>query len=281
MTVNRFGGFWTQAKLDVLREYLGFYAAAMSKQTWCKLVYIDAFAGTGRCMIKTADGGERIIDGSAKIALDCSPAFDAYRFIESNKVHQAELQQLIDSHPNGHMAKIAPRQAADMLPSILLGYDWRKHRGVLFLDPFGLQCDYSLLKQIANTKALDVFFLVSLSGLYRQAAINAQNIDAGKANILTNFLGTDEWKNEIYTTSPQDDLFDAPAVTRERGWQAILQFTTRRLRGLFPHVGEPNLMSMANGAPMFALYFAVCNPSPPALALAKRVSQDILSKLDA
>ena len=281
MTANSFGGFWTQTKLDVLREYLGFYASAMSKQAWCKLVYIDAFAGTGRCLIKTADGGERIIDGSAKIALDCSPAFDAYRFIESNKVHQAELQQLIDNHPNGHKAKIAPHSAADMLPSILIGYNWQKHRGVLFLDPFGLQCDYSLLKQIANTKALDVFFLVSLSGLYRQAAIDERDISPDKAAILTNVFGSDKWKTEMYKPSPQEDLFDAPAVTRDRGWAQILQFMTRSLSELFPYVGPPNLMYSPQGAPLFALYFAVSNDSEAALRLAKKVSKEILSKLNA
>lgn len=275
MTVNAFGGFWTRDKLTVLRDYLGFYRTALSKQRF-KLTYIDAFAGTGRCKIK--DGRDDVvIDGSAKIALDCG-GFDSYCFIERKRRHQTELQQLLDSHPNGARGWIAGRSAEDLLPTLLLGHDWSRTRGVLFLDPFGLQCTHNMLRQIAETKALDVFFLVSLSGLYRQAAISAAAVDEGKASRLTNFLGTDDWRS-MYKEHPQQEFWGVPPASREPGWEELLKFTTKQLRKLFPYVGEPNLMGNANGAPLFALYFAVANPSGPAIGLAKRVSTDILAKL--
>jgi three-Cys-motif partner protein len=277
VTENKFGAKWTKDKLDVLREYLQFYCTAMSGQPFT-LVYIDAFAGTGRCKIKSDEFGHEDIDGSARIALDLNPGFHRLRFIEKKKLHRVELQELIAKHPSGHKASIGKGTAEDLLPSLLMGYDWKKHRGVLFLDPFGLQCSYKLLQQIAETKALDVFFLVSLSGLYRQAAVNAAGIDEGKAAKLTNFLGTTEWRKAFYTRE-QGDFFDAPLVSRDPGWGEILQFTTMRLRSVFPHVGEPFMMGAANGAPLFALYFAVSNPSPKAIGLAKRVSNGILSKL--
>jgi three-Cys-motif partner protein len=275
-TANNFGGFWTKDKLDVLRDYLGFYTLALSKQRY-QLVYVDAFAGTGRCGIKDRDGEHRLIEGSAKIALDCA-GFDQYRFIEKKRKHREELEQLIAAHPNGGKASISAAGAEDALPFMLAGYDWRRWRGVLFLDPFGLQCTYDLLKRIAETKALDVFFLVSLSGLYRQAAINAADVDQGKRARLTAFLGTRDWQ-ELYTAGPQDDLFSGPLVTREPGWEQILAIMTKRLKSLFPYVGEPTLMRAAGGAPLFALYFAVANPSGPAIGLASKVSREILSQL--
>lgn len=276
-TANKFGGFWTADKLSVLESYLGFYSKALKNQPF-ELVYIDAFAGTGRCHIKGLNGRHQVIDGSATIALNCSPPFQSYRFIEKKPAHQVELQELISKHPNGHLARVSKGTAQDMLPMILLGLDWTRWRGVLFLDPFGLQVTWSLLQQVAATKALDVFFLVSLSGLYRQAAVRESAIDEGKAAKLTNFLGTSDWRDAIYTRE-QEDLFDGPQRSRDTGWTDILQFTTERLRSLFPYVGEPNLMAMNNGAPLFALYFAVSNPNPAALGLAARVSKDILSKL--
>lgn len=276
MTANQFGGKWTADKLNVLRDYLQFYCTAMKDQPF-RLIYIDAFAGTGRCKIRGKTGHE-FIDGSAKIALDLAPGFDQLRFIEKNKTHQDELRELISHHPQGTKAGIANGSAEDLLPSILLGYNWKSSRGVLFLDPFGLQCTYQMLQQIADTKALDVFFLVSLSGLYRQAAVNAAGIDDGKAARLTNFLGTRDWRETIYKRE-QGDLFSSPQVSRDPGWSDILEFTTQRLRQLFPYVGDPNLMGSANGAPLFALYFAVSNPSHNAIALAKKVSRDILKRL--
>jgi len=43
---HRFGGKWTQAKLDVLASYLNAYTTALRNQSFRKL-YVDAFAGTG------------------------------------------------------------------------------------------------------------------------------------------------------------------------------------------------------------------------------------------
>jgi len=274
---HRFGGRWTADKLKVLREYVGFYTKALSAQPF-KLVYIDAFAGTGRCQIKIGEHGEQIIDGSAKIALDCSPAFDAYHFVERKKSHAQELAKLIAVHPNGKKATLIQEAARDCLPAVLAAHNWKSTRGVLFLDPYGLQCDWPMIEQIAATKALDVFFLVSLSGLFRQAAIDERSIDEGKAAKLTSFLGTDAWRKELYAHD-HIDLFDGPVATRETGYRAILNFTTKRLQSVFAEVSDPCLLRQSTGAPLFALYFAVSNPSGPARALAGRVSNEILRKL--
>ena len=42
-----FGGPWTQQKLNILEHYLDAYTTALKNQPF-RLVYIDAFAGTGR-----------------------------------------------------------------------------------------------------------------------------------------------------------------------------------------------------------------------------------------
>lgn len=277
-TSNRFGGAWTEQKLVLLRKYLQFYTQALKDQSF-KLVYIDTFAGTGRCQIRS-DAGDRVIDGSAKIALDCSPPFSRYHFIEKKQAHAEELAALIRTHPNRErVAPLGKHDAADLLPFILQGYNWTSTRGVLFLDPYGLQCTWQMLQRIAATEALDVFFLVSLSGLFRQAAIDQRDVDDGKAAVLTRFLGTDQWRDALYVNE-QPDLFGGDSmVTRDRGYAAILQFTTKRLRDAFPYVSEPRLLHRRKGPPLFALYFAVSNPSEKALGLASRVSRDILSKL--
>ena len=277
MTANAFGGRWTSEKLDILQDYLGFYTTALRKQSF-DLVYIDTFAGTGRCKIRDGTGGSMIIAGSASIAL-ATPGFDAYQFVEADPVHLVELQELVANHPNGRRAKIANRKAADVLQAILDSYDWRKTRGVLFLDPYGLQCTWEMLERIRATEALDVFFLVNLAGLFRQAARDAANIDESKAAILTAFLGTAKWRDALYTRA-QDDMFnDDPQITRAAGWQGILDFTTKRLQELFPYVAPPRLLGGHRGPPLFALYFAVTNPNPAAMGLAAKVSRDIFKKL--
>jgi len=44
--IQKFGGDWTQEKLARIRSYLGAYTTVLKKQPF-KLIYIDAFAGTG------------------------------------------------------------------------------------------------------------------------------------------------------------------------------------------------------------------------------------------
>jgi three-Cys-motif partner protein len=274
---HRFGGVWTADKLRVLRQYLNFYTTALKGQSF-ELVYIDAFAGTGRCTIRGRASGEDQIDGSAKIALDCMPPFHRLQFIEKKAKHYRELLKLQAEHANGDRVQISNLSASDSLPSALRAYDWKKTRGVLFLDPYGLQCSWPMLQQINDTHALDVFFLVSVSGLFRQAAVDQSRIDECKAKKLTDFLGTNAWRHALYNQE-QPDLFGEPKVTRATGWNDIVQFTTERLRTLFPYVADPQLLGGLKGPPLFALYFAVANPSPKALGLARRVHRDILSRL--
>ena len=81
-----------------------------------------------------------------------------------------------------------------------------------------------MVREIAATKALDVFFLVSISGLTRQAARDASNIDEDKAAALDRFLGTPDWRTALYGPPPQADFFISdPSPRRETGVEPILQ----------------------------------------------------------
>ena len=47
---HRFGGHWTDEKLERLRKYLAAYIKIFKKNRWAskyKTTFVDAFAGTG------------------------------------------------------------------------------------------------------------------------------------------------------------------------------------------------------------------------------------------
>ena len=48
----KFGGNWTEEKLERVRKYLSAYTTIMSKQPF-RFAYIDAFAGTGYRTLRT------------------------------------------------------------------------------------------------------------------------------------------------------------------------------------------------------------------------------------
>lgn len=76
--LQKFGGEWTEEKLNIFTCYLEAYLVALQHQKF-KKIYIDAFAGTGK--IETRDG-DRYLEGSAQLALSANKKFDQYFFIE-------------------------------------------------------------------------------------------------------------------------------------------------------------------------------------------------------
>lgn len=81
VTSQKFGGKWTEEKLNIFTSYLEAYLIALQNQKF-KKIYIDAFAGTGE--IETSDG-EQYLVGSAKRALAADRKFDHYYFIEGDE----------------------------------------------------------------------------------------------------------------------------------------------------------------------------------------------------
>ena len=71
-TSQKFGGDWTEKKLNMFTSYLNAYLVALKNMKF-KRIYIDAFAGTGE--IETSDGEKSLI-GSAKRALSAENKFD-------------------------------------------------------------------------------------------------------------------------------------------------------------------------------------------------------------
>ncbi len=104
-----FGGSHTEIKLAVLTAYVGAFQTALKNQrfeTW----YIDPFAGSGDRSERKLIGGllegypveETTVtfSGSAKRALEITPAFDHYRFADTKPGHVNALQRLASEHPD-------------------------------------------------------------------------------------------------------------------------------------------------------------------------------------
>jgi three-Cys-motif partner protein len=286
MTKHEFGGPWTLIKLELLERYLKFFNTALRKQPKPEnpfdRVYIDAFAGTGICDIKV-NGGERLaIKGSAKIAVDTQPPFHQVHLVDLNSKHIAQLQTL---DPGTQATKITIYQddANTALRRIIDQINWRKTRGVLFLDPYGMAVEWKTLEQIANTHGLDVWYLFPLSAVYRQAARNFDRIDESKAAVLDRVLGTPEWRQVFYEASKQDSLLEmssTPAVVRTASPAEIATYVHQRLVSVFKGWVSPPIFLPEHGAPLFVLFFAVSNPSQKAVSLSKKAANHLFQMLN-
>ena len=280
---HSFGGAWTRIKLEALEKYLAAFNTALSNQSFTR-IYIDGFAGTGRCDIKE-QGAIKVIDGSARRALLVTPAFHRFCFIELHPKKLAALKSLQAEHPTKNI-EVIHNDANAALKALCRQHQWRRERAVLFLDPFGMHVEWSTLEAIAKTGAIDVWYLFPYAGLYRQAAKKANALDADKEASLTRVLGTEDWRHAFYGENRQPDLFGgSDGDVRDTSHRQMLEFVSRRLKGLFPAVTEPKVLYQGgdsmnpSGAPLFALYLAVSNPAPGACGLATKIAKHILKTL--
>lgn len=284
-TEHRFGGAWTEIKLKILRDYLRFYAKALKNQPF-KLLYIDAFAGTGDRTVGSDQSSlfasERRLKGSARIALELARPFDHYVFIEQNLRRFQVLETLRRQYPQ-HQIECLRGEANGELQDLCARIDWRQYRAVLFLDPYGLSVAWATLQRIVRTQAIDLWYLFSLSGLYRQTARDFERVDPAGAARLDRVLGTPAWREAFYApTAPtsQADLFGEPAsasMRRHAHVDAIEAFVGDRLQAAgFAKVAEPLRLLLRGGAPLYSLFFCVSNPNPKAIALSMRAADHLL-----
>jgi three-Cys-motif partner protein len=148
-----------------------------------------------------------LLEGSARRALRVEPRFDGYVFIERNAARRAQLESLKTEFPEqAYFIQIRGDDANQQLRDIC-SRPWESRRAVLFLDPYGMQVDWSTIEAVAGTKAIDMWLLfpvgIGVNRLLRRDA----DIPLAWRERLTSLLGTDEWFDEFYGTEETTDLF--------------------------------------------------------------------------
>src|SRR5690606_21665003 len=126
-------------------------------------------------------------------------------------------------------------------------------RGVVFLDPYGMEVAWSTVEAIASTQALDCWYFFPLSGLYRNAPHDPARLDETKQAALDKVLGTTDWRHRWYDHAavPQT-LFESEEQAAVRAdVDAIERYVGERLRSVFKGaVLEPMRLRHNGGAPM-------------------------------
>ena len=203
---HEFGDQHTDLKLSIVEKYLKFFTTAL-RGKFDELLYIDAFAGTGSRTVRHEERPAGLLDpgepeklerrrGSARIAIDVHPPFDFIVFIENKPSYFAALEELAANYPQRRIV-VVKDDANDALRRLIATNTWRSTRAVVFLDPYGMQLEWSTLERVAATKAIDVWFLFPLAGLYRQATRDLADVDQHKRAALTRMFGSDAWEEEL------------------------------------------------------------------------------------
>jgi len=291
---HKFGGQWTDEKLERIRKYLTAYTTifnANEQARFLSTTYVDAFAGTGHHVpsstknemeallweVENDPEAQKFKKGSAAIALDVDPEFDNYLFIEKDPSKILELEALRSNHTTkADRISIVADEANEVLGRFARETDWRKNRAVVFLDPYGMSVEWSTIQALGNTNGVDLWILFPLGQAVNRLLMRNQVPTGGWADALTRCFGTDEWQDEFYEPSAQMSLLDdSPGVQKVATFESIAKFFKKRLATCFSGVAE-NSLSLCNSknSPLFLLCFASANEKGSKTAI--RIANDLL-----
>ena len=283
---QQFGGDWTERKLVCVSKYLSAYTTIMNNyKDRFTFAYIDAFAGTGyREIMLDEDINETMFpeldtkevvnfrQGSARNALEAQPPFYKYIFIEEDRENFSELKKLTEEFSDHNIECI--RTDANEYFRNVCGKSWKKHRALVFLDPFGMQVEWNTIEMIAKTKAIDLWLLFPIGTVNRLLKRNG-DIRQSLRDKLNLFFGDDGWYDVFYGLSRS--LFDDADQWVKTGdiFTEIEQYFIKRLRVIFAGVAS-NPLSLRNSrnVPLYLLCFAAANPRGASTAV--KIAQHIL-----
>ena len=279
-------GPWAKEKLACLEKYLQAYTTILRKQKFKGYFYVDAFAGPGSLKVRKQESDpaqqsllevaahatddpdeEQYIAGSPRIALEIKHPFTDYVFIEVDEIRVSELQALKQKHePQNSRVHIRTVDCNAYLQELLerLHGQWGHWRGVVFLDPFGMQVPWDTIAALGETKAIEVFINFPV-GMAVQRLLKRRGDFTGKErNRLDRYFGTSEWFDLLY--QKHEGLFGESVVKDTNAGDTLVRWYRKRLKEAFGYVSSAREIQNQIGRPLYYLIFAGPNKTGARIA---------------
>ena len=204
-----------------------------------------------------ADRGEaEYIKGSPRVALEIENPFTHYVFIDNHPARLDDLAGLRKEFGATRQIEILSGDANEELKKLLSrGIDWRRHRGVVFLDPFGMQVLWTTIEGLARTKGLEVIVNFPFHMAINRLLLTSGEIPRMWRERLGATFGSDEWQDLAYERT--SDLFGALSMSkRPDAPERVLRWYCERLRSAFGFASSSQLVSNTRGNPLYYLIWA-------------------------
>jgi len=145
--------YWAKEKLHYFKRFIDIFTTSMRRK-WKERVYVDLFAGPGRCIL---DPGQEEIDGSPLVALTVKHPFSKYVFVEKNRSLADALGQRVDGlgldikpkYYVGDCNSLIPEIRKELPPDAL---------SFVFIDPTGLQINWDSVVELVTDRRVDILF---------------------------------------------------------------------------------------------------------------------------
>ncbi len=250
-------GYWSEVKLDIVRDYAAEYSKILSAQRSPGLyhIYIDAFAGAGRHISRTTGD---FVSGSPLNALLVDPPFKEYHFIDLDR---AKLQSLVEIAQGSKKVHIHEGDCnAILLDKIFPQVSYERYRrGLCLLDPYGLHLDWNVIATAGAMKSLEIFLNFPVQDINRNVLWNDRvGVNRAQLQRMNRFWGDDTWTDAAYSIRQLGLFGDTPQKLTNR--EVAEAFRQRLLKvAQFKFVPEPVPMVNSHNAVIYYLFFASQN----------------------
>jgi three-Cys-motif partner protein len=248
-------GYWSEIKLDILRNYAAAYSTIVSKSSPIKRhIYVDAFAGAGTHKSRTT--GE-FVPGSPANALLVDPPFSEFHFIDLDGRRAAQLRRLAKNRSDVHVYEGDCNKILleDVFPRCRYQDYARAH---CLLDPYALNIDWNVLQTAGRMRSVEIFYSfmimdANMNVLWR----NPDKVPERQLVRMDRSWGDRSWRDSAYTRQP--GLFGE--IEEKAANEAILGALQHRLAEVagFTYVPDPLPMRNSTGAVVYYLVFASPN----------------------
>ena len=293
---DSWGGSWTEDKLDAFEKYVNAYLKIMNahrdKNNW-KLIYFDGFAGSGSRKEKKEEDSFYLPDifrdsfikeeelnlykGAAERVLGIPlKGFDFYYFIDKDKTSSQQLEEKLSSFKEHKNLIIRNSDANEQVT--LLAEAMKKDRtlaSLVLLDPFGMQVDWSSIKQLEGTRT-DLWILIPTGVIVNR--LLDRKCELTHIDKLVSFFGRDEdfLKEYFYKKKTIDTLFGETEIVEKvkQPIQRIAELYIEQLRTIFKFVTpQPLVLYNTRSTPIF--HFACASNNETAIKIASQIIKKI------
>lgn len=275
---DKWGGPWTQAKIEIFIKYLQAYLEIMKRQRF-KLIYFDGFAGSGK--IASGSDYSSLIESVALqvLGIEKPTSFDLYYLVELNEKKAIRLKKIIqEKFPDKKNVFVVAKDCNDKLVS-LSNYlrKYKYFRALAFVDPHGMEVNWSSLEVFAEL-GCDIWILVPTGIGVNRMLIRNGAIQIAWIKKLEKFLGLseEELKSRFYKEKKSMTLFgeETSTLKEEKAVQKIIELYTEQLHKIWRFVSKPYPMKNSTGSIMF--HFLLASQSPAG----KKIADEIIGKMN-
>lgn len=288
---GRWGGSWTEKKLDAFSKYVWSYLSIMKKNPNWKTIYFDGFAGCGsrtgdihrnRPLFEELNISEEsnVYQGSAErvLSLKDNLAFNYYYFIDTDKKALQTLQIRIEEKISESRNRKIIFRKDDVNNQLLelstaMKRDEKKYAALIFLDPFGMQIEWESIASLEDTRT-DIWILLPTGVIVNR--LLDRNAKLEHIEKLTSFFGLAEQKIKefFYRKETEQTLFgEEERIKKVTGpIEKIAELYVHQLKTIWKFVtGKPLVLLNRKNVPIYHLVFASNNKT--AVKIASQIIQ--------